>query len=99
MSDLVLLIVAIAYEAVAFATARILFPYILEDGGGNEPVDRFAAALMALIGGHLWFLAAPIALILWRPRKTPEQLQEENRQMKQHIAELERELGIGRSVR
>lgn len=88
-------LVVIAYEVVALMAARMAFPYILEDGGGDEPVDRFLAALLVLIGVQFWPLAAPIALILWKPRKTPEQVQEENRRMKQHIAELERELGIG----
>lgn len=102
MSDLVFLLVvlgvALGYEVAAFLAARMMFPHILDDGGSNDPIDRFLAGLMSLLAGRFWPLAAPVALVLWKPRKTPEQVQEENRQMKQHIAELERELGIaGRS--
>lgn len=85
----------IAYEVIALLTARMVFPRMLDDGGSDDSVDRFFVALMALFGAQFWPLAAPIALVLWKPHKTPEQLRAENEQMKQHIAELERELGIG----
>lgn len=95
MSDLAFLLVVLGYEVAAFLAARMMFPHILDDGGSDDPIDRFLAGFMSLFAGHFWPLAAPIALVLWKPRRTPEQVQEENRQMKQHIAELERELGIG----
>lgn len=98
MSDLVFLLVVLGYEVAAFLAARMMFPHILDDGDSNDPIDRFLAGFMSLLAGHFWPLAAPVALVLWKPRKTPEQLQAENEQMKRHIADLERELGIaGRS--
>lgn len=95
MSDAVFLLVALSYEVAAFSAARIMFPHILDDGGSDDAIDRFIAGFMSLLGGHLWPLAVPVALVLWKPRKTPKQVEAENRQMKRHIAELERELGIG----
>jgi len=95
MSDLVFLLVALGYEVAAFLAARMMFPYILDDGGSDDAIDRFIAGFMSLFAGHFWPLAAPVALVLWKPRKTPEQVAVENEQMKQRIAQLERELGIG----
>lgn len=95
MSNAMFLLAVIAYEVAAFLAARMVYPRLLGDVDGNDPVYRLMTALMALFGGHLWPLAAPAALVLWKPRKTPAQLQVENEQMKLHIAELERELGIG----
>lgn len=95
MSTSVIWLLVIAYEVIAVLAARMAYPYLLEDAGTDEAIERFLAAFMALMGGNFWPLVAPIALVLWRPRKTPEQLQAENEQMKRHIADMERELGIG----
>lgn len=92
VSDLVFVLVAVAYETAAFLAARMMFPHLAD---ASDPVDRFMSAVVSLFAGHFWPLAAPIALVLWKPRKTPEQVQAENEQMKRHIAELEHELGIG----
>ena len=93
VSNFVFLVVVIAYEVAAFLAARHIYPRL--DPSGDDPVDRFMSALMSLFGGHFWPLAAPVALVLWKPHKTPEQVLAENEQMKQRIAQLERELGIG----
>jgi hypothetical protein len=95
VSDVVFLLVALGYEVAAFLAARMMFPHIVDGGGSDDVIDRFAAGFMSMLAGHFWPLAAPVALVLWRPRKTPKQVEAENRQMKRRIAELERELGIG----
>lgn len=92
-SNVLFVIVAIAYEAIAFLAARRAYWSLKPDP--DDSTDKFMSALMALFGGHFWPVALPVALVLWKPRKTPKQLQEENEQMKRHIADLEQELGIG----
>lgn len=93
MSFLVAWLIFFAYEVVAMAAARFAYPHM--DSDPDDQVEKVLLAGMLLFFGQLWPLAAPVALILWKPRKTPEQVQAENEQMKRRIDELERELGIG----
>lgn len=93
VSNALFVFVVVAYEVIAFLAARRAYWSLKPDP--DDLTDKFMAALVALFGGHFWPVALPVALVLWKPRKTPEQLQVENEQMKRHIAELERELGIG----
>lgn len=93
VSNTLFVIVVVAYEVIAFLAARRAYWGL--DADPDDSADKFMSALMSLFGGHFWPVALPVALVLWKPRKTPAQLQAENEQMKQHIAELERELGIG----
>lgn len=88
-----ILLVFIAYEVIAILAARSAYPRLDPDNG--DVADKFCMAAVSLIFGQFWPLAAPIALILWKPRKTPEQVAAENEQMRKRIAQLERELGIG----
>lgn len=93
VSNALFVIVVVAYEVIAFLAARRAYWSL--DADPDDSADKFMSALMSLLGGHFWPVALPVALVLWKPRKTPKQLQEENEQMKRHIADLERELGIG----
>lgn len=88
---------AIAYEIVALLAARVFYGAIRREDGAlmDGSVDNALMGLMGLIGGQFWPLALPIALVIWRPKKTPQEVAEENLRMKARIAELERELGIG----
>ncbi len=64
------------------------------------PDDQFDAVILAalsMMAGLFWPLALPIALVMWHPRKTPAELREQIGTRDQRIAELERELGIGKS--
>lgn len=93
MSDAVFLLVVIGYEVTAFLAARRAYWSL--DPDRDDPVDKFVMGCCALFFCQFWPVAAPVALVLWKPRKTPEQVEAENQAMKRRIAELERELGIG----
>lgn len=94
ISNVLFVLVVVVYEVIAFLAARRAYWSL--DPDQDDPVDKFVMACCALFFCQFWPVAAPVALVLWKPRKTPEQIEAENREMKQRIAELERELGIGR---
>jgi hypothetical protein len=89
-------LILVAYETVALLASRVAFAAIRDtDGAPSDKVDAAGAGFVAFLAGHFWPLAAPIAAVMWRPRKTPDEVLEDNKRMREHIAELERELGIG----
>lgn len=93
------LLVLAAYEAVAIFAGRIAFRIMRSNdgfGGADDRIDLGFMGFFALFGGQVWPLVLPIAAIMWHPRKTPAELKEENLRMQRRIAELERELGLGR---
>lgn len=85
-----------AYEVAAILAARFLFYALRRTEYG--PDDGFEAGLLCalmLMAGQFWPLALPVALVMWKPRKTPQELKDEHEAALRRIAELERELGIG----
>jgi len=92
--------VVIGCYAVAWlVTARLAF-YAIRSDDTMAPDDGFEAVMMGLlsvIAGAFWPLALPVALVMWHPRKTPAELQEQIRARDRRIAELEREAGITRT--
>lgn len=91
-----ILLVFAAYEVVALLAARKAYAAVR--ASNMAPEDNIEARLVGalmMFAGQFWPLALPIAAVLWRPRKTPDEVMEENQQMRDRIAALERELGIG----
>lgn len=56
--------------------------------------DAIANGVMALMAGVLWPVALVVAAVIYKPRKTPEELRDELAERDRRIRELEKELGI-----
>lgn len=91
----VLLAVLLAYATVTLFAARRVYWALRDHFSDEGGLDLVMDGTMALLTGLLWPLILPVAVIMWRPRKTAAELQEEIAEHDRRIAELEREAGIG----
>jgi len=91
--------------AVLLAARFIHCQMRLVDPPGDQ-IDDVLTSVLALIIALFWPLALPVAVVMWRPRKTPAELRREVEDCREQItardlciAELERQLGIAPSSR
>lgn len=85
-------IVAGCYAIIWLFAARRVFYAFRNDhlGPPDDGIDTAMAGLLSLIIGMMWPLALPVALVIWKPRKTPAEFQEQLEARDRRIAELER---------
>lgn len=91
---------AVGYGLVWLFTARKIFG-ALRAGDvrafGADEFDGVGAAIygvMALMCGFFWPLAIPVAAVVYRPAKTPEEVKTERDALQVRIRELEADLQI-----
>lgn len=91
-----ILLVFAAYEIVALLAGRAAYATVrASDMAPGDNIEAGLVGALAMLVGQFWPLALPVAAVLWHPRRTPDEVLEENRRMQARITDLERELGIG----
>lgn len=93
--------ILIGYPIISILVSRFVFAamcrddYFKPDGKG----DMIMVGLLAFIAGLFWPLIIPVRLIIWHPRKTPDQILAERdakiAEQAAYIRKLEIENGIG----
>ncbi len=90
-------IVVACYTVATVLCGRVIFAVMrAEFMTLDNRLEPVMIAVLGMLIGLFWPLALPTALIMWHPKKTPAELREQIDARDQRIAELERELGIGR---
>lgn len=89
------LYIVTAYILLTLVAGRIAYFHMrVADGVEDEGLDRFMTGAMAMLIGSFWPLALPVAIVMWKPAKTPGEIKAERDAMAVRIQELEAELGI-----
>lgn len=87
-----------AYLLIALVTARIAYGRIRAHdtalGNLDDVEDRILNGLGSTLIGVAWPVGLLIAVVMWKPAKTPAELKAERNAMADRIRELEAELGI-----
>lgn len=90
--------VVLGYGLVSLFAARGVYSYMRSDfmgtSGDWDIGDTVMVGYLALLVGWFWPLILPVAVVAWKPRKSPAERAAEKRKQEEYIRKLEKELGI-----
>lgn len=84
-------LIGIGYIIVSMFVARRVFVYMGQEFIADDTGDRVMNAVLGLMVGVLWPLGIPVALIMYKPKKSQAEIIADR---DARIKDLEKELGI-----